>query len=914
MTRQDIDCNEEAFEDLNTDTEIVWAQIKMPGTRQLNIASVYRPPNTPVSYMNKRKEHLNLVHQQYRNATYIIAGDMNLTQIDWIGDGAIGNQPGTNDSNLCNIFIEAMDDLGLSQHCLEITRPASNKILDLMMTNQPSYCKDVKSLPGISDHNLVLATFNLSHQRTKLPQRKILKYDKADWKEIKDQTKKLTAGYFLRQPDNITLEGNCKYIEDGIKEIINRQVPSKLSKSKETYPWITPEVKKVLKQRDRAYVQATKTRCPQAWIKFKELRQSSKNAIRNSHQEYISNMININLQENQKPFWTYIKSLRRDRSSIPTLKVSNKAPAATDQSKANALVEQFSSVFTQEDLHNIPELRQEYPDMDTITFGLEGIQKLLENLKPHKAGGPDDISARFLKENAAELAPMYQHLFTQSYNHSVLPKSWCEASVCPIYKKGQKYLPENYRPVSLTSIPCKILEHIIVSKTWEHLNRHNIITNIQHGFRSGLSCTSQLIGAIDDWTKELNTGESQVDVIVLDFSKAFDKVPHQRLLQKIKSYGITNKNMRWIEKFLTDRQHRVVVNGTSSDTRKVTSGVPQGTVLGPLLFLLYINDIQKDLSSQMRLFADDSAIYRRIDKAEDAHELQQDLFKLQEWSSKWQMSFNVGKCKTLRITRKGKNKVNHTYLMSDPSSTSDTTTAPDIIHQQACNILITTRPNGKYTALETIDSDKYLGVTLDHRLTFNEHIDSITKKATSVLNICRRNLHMCSKPTKELAYKAIVRPLLEYASPAWNPHTLRNINKLEQVQRRAARFTLNYYQYGSSAGLTDKIQQELKWPTLQHRRAQNDLITFYKIRNNHIKMPLPSSVQPSPLHPHKYLHIQGLHSSAYINSFYPRTIRIWNHLPLNIIQSPSPDAFTSNVAKWIILKSWHKTHNIWSIC
>ena len=685
LIREDIQCETEAFDQFSTDLEIVWAQIRMPGMKQLNLASVYRPPNASIEHMNKLKEHLNDVHNHHKKAVFIIGGDMNLTQIDWKNNGIIGNMPGTNDTNICRVFTEAMDDLGLSQHCYETTRPVSDKILDLILTNQPSKCTAVKSLPGISDHNLILATFKLSHHRMKIPQRKILKYDKADWHKIRENTKKLTANYFLRQPDNLPLEENCKYIEEGIKEIIDRLVPSKQSRSKESYPWITPEVKKVLNKRDRAYAQACKTRSPEAWAKFKVLRQTTKNAIRNSHQGYITNLIDIKIQENQKPFWSYIKSLRQDKSNIPTLKVRNMAPASTDQSKANALVDQFSSVFTQEDLTSIPQLEQKYPDMKNITFGLEGIQKLLANVKPHKAGGPDEIPARYLKENSAELAPMYQHLFTQSYNLSELPQTWCEATVCPIFKKGHKYLPENYRPVSLTAIPCKLMEHIIVSKTWEHLNKHNIITNIQHGFRSGLSCTTQLIGAVDDWTSELNRGQSQVDVIVLDFSKAFDKVPHRRLLEKIKSYGITNKNSGWIEKFLNNRHHKVVLNGVSSNIREVTSGVPQGTVLGPLLFLLYINDIEEGLSSKMRLFADDSAVYRKIDSMADAQELQRDLFKLQEWSNKWQMCFNIGKCKTLRITRK-MNKISHIYLMSEPTSRQPGSQLQDGItgKEQAC--------------------------------------------------------------------------------------------------------------------------------------------------------------------------------------------------------------------------------------
>ena len=541
-------------------------------------------------------------------------------------------------------------------------------------------------------------------------------------------------------------------------------------------------------------------------------------------------------------------------------------------------------MFTSENLETLPQIRSTHPDMPNITFGQIGIAKLLNNINPSKAGGPDKLPARLLKETADEIAPMYTHLFTQSYKLGQLPTSWKSATICPIFKKGKRSLPENYRPVSLTAIPCKIFEHILVSQIWNHLNKYDIITSKQHGFRKGMSCETQLVEAIHDWTTILNKGQGQVDVILLDFSKAFDTVPHQRLLQKLRKYGIRNHTLNGISSFLTNRTHHVVVNGSTSNIESVLSGVLQGTVLGPLLFLIYINDIEQHLTSKIRLFADDSAIHRNINCPNDAKLLQNDIFRLQEWAATWQMKFNIKKCKILRITRRTKNAIKFQYTMSSPRSHS-TITVPPEIQRAAADILITDPPTAAYTHLEDIQSDKYLGVVLDNRLSFNKHTDEISKKATNLLNLCRRNLHMCHENIKETAYKAIIRPHLEYASPSWNPYTSRNINKIEAVQRRAARFVLGNYNYSPTSGLTHDIHHRLKWIPLQHRRALYDLALFYKIRSNMININFPPIVQPSSRQPNRYLHVQALHSDAYKYNFFNSTIRTWNIIPNQALSS-----------------------------
>ena len=328
-------------------------------------------------------------------------------------------------------------------------------------------------------------------------------------------------------------------------------------------------------------------------------------------------------------------------------------------------------------------------------FSVAGIEKQLNNLQPHKAAGPDAIPPRILRDLAKELAPSLAILFQQMYDKGVIPQDW-RALVTPIHKKGPKRIIYNYRPVSLTCIISKINEHIVCSSIMEHLKLHSILDPDQHGFRKGLSTETQLIAAIHDWAGTINS-QGQSDVAFLDFSKAFDSVPHQRLLHKLRFYGISGNTSRIIESMLQNRRQRVVLNGTKSSWVPVLSGVPQGTVIGPILFLVYINDIREGISSKMRLFADDSIIYREIKSEADHHILMNDLKLLQEWSDKWQMIFKPEKCFIMNITNK-KNPSLFTYSLSS-------------------------------TPLEVVKTLTYLGAVIDDKLTWNEHYDHVRKKA-----------------------------------------------------------------------------------------------------------------------------------------------------------------------------------------
>ena len=404
------------------------------------------------------------------------------------------------------------------------------------------------------------------------------------------------------------------------------------------------------------------------------------------------------------------------------------------------------------------------------------------------------------------------------------------------------------------------MEHIIVSNIWKHLHKHDIILHFQHGFQSGLSCESQLIETVHDWMTALDN-KTQIDEILLDFAKAFDKVPHKRLLSKLTSYGITGNTHNWITSFLSNHKQRVSVNGALSDITYVTSGVPQGSVLGPILFLLYINDINENVQSSIRLFADDSIIYRKINSNIDHQILQTDLAELEKWSDKWQMQFNFSKCVHLPITNKTKPSSHQYSLFGHP--------------------------------LSKVASHTYLGVKLDSKLSWAKHITEITSKSSKVLGMVKRTLGPCKPEVKDTAYNMLVRPKLEYASPIWNPHKSSQISRLERIQHYAARFVANDHRRTTSP---TTLVLTLNWQTLERRRIIKQAMTFYKILNNIIKISPPSGLLTRSHNRHHYI-VPRSRLNTVVYSFYPRAIRIWNTIPKEITEITQPESFQAAISK-----------------
>ena len=440
---------------------------------------------------------------------------------------------------------------------------------------------------------------------------------------------------------------------------------------------------------------------------------------------------------------------------------------------------------------------------------------------------------------------------------------WKSALVTPVFKKGNRSTPANYRPISLTSIVCKILGRIIHTSVISHFERNNILTDCQHVFRKRRSRETQLILTINDLSRGLND-KQQIDAILLDFSKAFDRVPHQRLLLKLKHYGVRGNILSWIEDFLSARTQEVIIEGSKSSPSPATSGVPQGTVLSPLLFLAYINDMPECVNSDIKLFADDSMLYRRIRNDADCHQLQEDLDKLQEWEQKWQMGFNADKCEVIRIINKKR------------PFCSDYT-----IHNPKLNVK--TEAN-------------YLGVTISSDLSWSRHADHVTKKANSTIGFLKRNMRSAPQAAKDTAYKTFVRTIVEYAATAWAPSTDKANDKIDMVQRRAARFVKN--DYGRTSSVTE-MMSNLGWDTLQKRRDLARLSMMYRIVHELVDIPVEPYLIPLTSmtrgHDSRFHQIRTS-NTTYQHSFFPRTIYLWNQLPQTAVSQTTLEAFQNQLA------------------
>ena len=426
--------------------------------------------------------------------------------------------------------------------------------------------------------------------------------------------------------------------------------------------------------------------------------------------------------------------------------------------------------------------------------------KRLCGLDTSKSSGPDGFSARMLKSTAANIAPSIAQLFNLSISLGKVPSAWKLSFVVPIPKSSRTSEPNNYRPISLLCVLIKLLEKHIYSLIVCHLEEFYPLSDCQWGFRAGRGTVTALLSTIHEWLQLLEAGQD-ICAIFLDYRKAFDSVPHAPLIDKLVATGLHTNLLAWLTDYLTNRMQQVVIDGVSSHRVAVTSGVPQGSVLGPLLFSLYINSITEvPLSppSRRALYADDALLYRPISHPNDFLAVQSDLNAIKQWSDEHLLQLNPIKCKYMILSRKRSPVANSLTLLLGQS------------------------------ALEEVATFRYLGVLIRNNLSWSDHIAGICVRTRKILGLLYRQFYTdSSSETLKQLYLSLVRPHLEYAAQLWDPHTRRDTDRLEAVQKFALKLVSRRWDCGY-----DELPDLVGIPTLCERRLHLKLAQVFKIIHN----------------------------------------------------------------------------------
>ena len=683
--------------------EYILIKIKLLDKSDLILCIVYRSPN---STDENNKLLFDIFNKMCVKLKYklMFIGDFNFPGIDW------NNWTSKNNNNLEMELINKLQDNFVLQHVIHLTRARASDephALDLVISSE-DFISEIKTLGplGKSDHSVLVINSSIQNINQHI-------YDKFNFKkgDYKSLIEALNIDWIK------TLEPFENSIDDmwtEIKNIINLNTVKYIPKTNNFDTWekkdwrcpLPEEIRKLIKSKSRLWTKYIENKSENNLNKYKIIRNKVRSVTRRIIRDEQKNIAKA-CKGNPKKFWNYIKSKSKNSSCVGDMKYKNKNGdeyiAKSNEDKANAFCDYFSSVFTEEDDNSFENLsyKDNLNEMTDICFNVDDIKIKLKNLNVNKSQGPDNIHPKILKEANEVLALPLHILFETSFRLKQLPQDWKSANISAIFKKGSKLDVGNYRPVSLTCICCKIMESIIRDNIFTFFIDNKLFSPRQFGFMKGRSTVLQLLKVLDEWTELLESG-GQVDVIYTDFEKAFDKVPHKRLISKLRSYKINDKIVNWIESFLKSRKQRVKINGKLSDWQAVLSGIPQGSILGPLLFIIYINDLVQvcNQGSKLYLYADDSKVFKHINNILDEQILQTDLNNIKEWSDRWLLKLNIQKCKVLSYGRDI--KINSNYYIK-------------------CN-----QDQFKLEKLEFIND---LGVTFDKNLKFDNHINVKIKKS-----------------------------------------------------------------------------------------------------------------------------------------------------------------------------------------
>ena len=874
--------------------EILSIELKI-GNNIFCITTCYRVTDLKEHNFIEIERHLRSISKVRKYSRHFFIGDMNLNLTDW-PDGATK-------CKLQNKFVHLFNELGMEQ-IIEKPTHENGKILDVMFVSSRAYIKDLKILPKnslcSSDHFAI--TFSLTTRvRIEVKKRKIFDFKRANWEGM---IADLDALDWNTAFNDLTANEAWIVFRDSLYVIANKHIPVITVKNQSKPPWFDCESYRLCKKKEKLHRKWKDSNKMEDYSKFSECRKQFKELVRSKMEGYFEDDVNDDALI-KKRFWGYWKSTSK-AGRIPESVFYDEKHRNNPQEQATLFNDFFANQFSDPSSYDIPI----EPDKDDpqdceseISFSPSVVLKVLRKVKPAKAAGPDGIHGMILKHCDVGLARPLSMLFRISYDSGIIPKEWKIANVVPVHKKGSKSDVKNYRPISLTCLIVKVFERIVRDKLMEKC-KDKLCPN-QHGFLPAKSCTTQMIDVNESLSFTINS-KTQADMVYFDFAKAFDSVHHDTLLLKLKDkFKINGRLLVFLTNYLKDREQCVVINGCKSEMKPVASGVPQGSILGPLLFVLFINDIVDDVSegTNIAIYADDTKIWRAVHNWVDHISLQGDIDTLYRWSVNNNMKFHPSKCKVLQCNDKKVSPHDKTVCGRFPID-------PYFMDGNV---------------LEYAHSEKDLGVMINIKLNWDEQRSALLRRARSRLGLLKRVAFFSrSKAQKRALYLAITRSQFEHCCSIWRPVAKSAIDQFESVQKSGVKYILN--EEGIDYSRNDYLTRlkNLHLLPMEYYFMHNDLILFHKIYKELICVKLPfyfrsyderdrsrlretvhqprcldrrlSSVDFSTMRT-QHLDNQSLicdiprTSKAYRESFFFRTHILWNHLPLDIRKINCPIKF-----------------------
>ena len=705
---------------------------------------VYRPP----SYSQEQNDALAaFLLSSCSGKEALLIGDFNLPSLDWLNPQMLRSASSTD-----SMFINVFDALGLTQWITAPTFPRSNNTLDLLLTTDPDRIgsTDVKAPPPGCDHCSIHCeyVFDADIQvKTRSPRRGM--WHLGNYTLINNSLMDVDWDFEFAL---LSADASFNKLKETVEPLIAQYIPFRESSSVQRHrlPWSTNPPTRLRNKRRCAWDEYKRNRdtlgrhSPATVTSLEAFFQANK-ALRNfafkSQVEYERSLID-RTHSNPRLLHSYIRHKKQYRSSVGPIRTGSGDITDDPHDMANCFLAAFVSVSSGGQPVD-PAPHQTCPSsvvLDSVNFSAENVGTILSALDTNSSMGPDGLHPHLLRSCSEALAyPLYT-IFCKSLAEGSLPAEWKTSLVVPIFKKGSRYDPLNYRPISLTSVPGKCMERLICREIHQFLEANEVLSDEQFGFRPGRSTDDQLLLTYNDITKSLDGGLVS-DLILFDFSKAFDMVCHSVLLEKLSCLGFRDQVIDWIRDFLVGRTMKVIVKDAQSETAEVLSGVPQGSVLGPVLFLLFINYVAANLTCKYKIFADDLKVYTCIDPNADSEEkmsdFQHDVRRLHETASSWGLKMNLRKCAVLRFRRRFHPIVAPAYTLEG-------------------------------NPIPVVASQTDLGIIIDDTLKFHEHARNAARKAGAVAQSLLKST-ICRSPDFMLyLLKVHIRPVLEYASVVWN--------------------------------------------------------------------------------------------------------------------------------------------------